>query len=196
MAILADGDIAYTAAVQGFKNDAGVTMVAVILAESGGNSTAHYVGPRDDSYGLAQINMIGSLGPARLKKYKLNAATDLYDPATNLRVAWDLSSHGSDFGPWSAYKNGRYKQFLPRAEAVRVGGGSVASGVLTGKVSPGDALDATTQLVLNGVAKMLGTAVDPFVAGLKKLTLLGTAVLLGVGLIGAGAWRSVKASNG
>jgi hypothetical protein len=45
---------------------------------------------KDDSHGLFQINMLGTLGPARRKKYGLKSDDDLYDPETNARVAYTI----------------------------------------------------------------------------------------------------------
>jgi hypothetical protein len=55
----------------------------------------------DNSYGLFQINMIDSLGPARLKQYGLNSNEDLFDPITNAKIAYQMSDGGNN---WSAWK--------------------------------------------------------------------------------------------
>jgi hypothetical protein len=55
----------------------------------------------DNSYGLFQINMIDSLGPARLKQYGLNSNEDLFDPVTNAKIAYQMSDGGNN---WSAWK--------------------------------------------------------------------------------------------
>jgi hypothetical protein len=85
---------------------------AIAMAESGGNPTSHNPVPPDDSYGLWQINMLGSMGPSRRKTYGLKSNTDLYDPATNARVAVAMSNKGTNFRPWSTFTNGMYKKFL------------------------------------------------------------------------------------
>jgi len=87
---------------------------AVGMAESGGNPRAHN-GNRntgDNSYGLFQINMIDSLGPARRRQYGLRSNEDLFDPATNIRVMLQMSNNCTNWQPWSAYKNGAYRRFL------------------------------------------------------------------------------------
>jgi len=96
----------------GLSDNAARTAAAIAMAESGGRTTAHNAVPPDDSYGLWQINMIGSMGPARLRQYGLRAYTDLYDPAVNARVMASMSHNGSNFGPWSTYTNGAYRQYL------------------------------------------------------------------------------------
>src|SRR5882672_1443020 len=73
---------------------------AIGLAESGGNPTAHNgnAGTGDDSYGIMQINMLGSLGPSRRAQFGLSNNTDLFDPLTNMRVAVAMSNGGKNFG--------------------------------------------------------------------------------------------------
>jgi hypothetical protein len=112
-------EIARVAHRAGFRGKALETAVAVALAESGGNPKAHNATPPDDSYGLWQVNMLGSLGPARRRQFHLRSNQALYDPATNARAAWSISSHGTSFTPWSVYTNGAYRSQLARArEAV------------------------------------------------------------------------------
>lgn len=100
------------------------TAVAIILAESNGNVFAHNPIPPDDSYGLAQINMIGSLGPARRHTYHLNSNEDLYKADLNVAIMIDIANRRgngrADFSDWSTYKSGKFRSFLPRAtEAVK-----------------------------------------------------------------------------
>jgi hypothetical protein len=101
----------------GFSQENAVTAAAVAKAESGGRSGVVNDNPRtgDLSYGLWQINMIGSLGPERLKKFGITSYEQLKDPLTNARAAFILSG-GSNFNPWSVYKSGKYRTFLPEAQ--------------------------------------------------------------------------------
>ncbi len=87
---------------------------AIGMGESGGNPRAYNGNSRtgDKSYGLFQINMIGSLGPARLKQYNLKSYEDLFDPETNIRVMIKMSNNCTNWQPWSVYKRGTYKKFL------------------------------------------------------------------------------------
>jgi hypothetical protein len=98
----------------GFTGQAAQTMAAIVLAESGGNPNAHNynVNTGDNSYGLAQINMFESLGPERRKEFHLNSNTALFNPLTNLRIAFALSGGGRDFTPWSTYNSGAYRNEL------------------------------------------------------------------------------------
>jgi hypothetical protein len=85
---------------------------AVAMKESTGNPKAHNQNSKtgDNSYGLFQINMIGSLGPARADKYGLDSYEDLFDPYINARVAYQMSEGGTNWGPWgigpNAYNGG------------------------------------------------------------------------------------------
>lgn len=96
----------------GLTDSRAKTAAAIAMAESGGNENSHNATPPDDSYGLWQINMLGSLGPSRRAIYNLTANTDLYDPTVNARVMSALSSQGQNFRPWTTYTHGTYKQYL------------------------------------------------------------------------------------
>jgi hypothetical protein len=81
---------------------------AICMAESGGIPHKNNAGlNRDGSvdYGLMQINsihadMVGGNLPS------------LYDPATNMRIAYRLSKGGTDWTPWSTFNSGRYLKYL------------------------------------------------------------------------------------
>lgn len=88
------------------------TAAAIAMAESGGNPAAHNTAGRDDSYGLWQINMKGSLGPARRKQLGLAANADLLDPATNAHAMAVISRQGASFVPWTTYVDGAYLAHL------------------------------------------------------------------------------------
>lgn len=85
---------------------------AVAMAESSGNANAHNAIPPDDSYGLWQINMLGSLGTSRRKSLGISSNSQLYDPGTNARAMVQISSGGSNFSAWSTYTSGAYKKYL------------------------------------------------------------------------------------
>lgn len=89
-------------------------MVAIALAESGGNYRAHNPRPPDDSYGLWQINMHGTLGPLRRTQFGLKKNSDLFHPYANARAA-DAILRQQGFGAWSVYKSGAYKRYLDTA---------------------------------------------------------------------------------
>jgi hypothetical protein len=57
-------------------------------------------GGSDNSYGLWQINMIDTLGPARMKEFGLSSYDQLKDPVTNAQAALKVL-RGSGWGAWT-----------------------------------------------------------------------------------------------
>lgn len=113
--------IADVARQAGIPEDKIPTMVAIAMAESGGDSEAHNPKYPDNSFGLWQINMLDEpgyqLGAERRQKYGLSSNEELKDPLTNAKAAFDiLNSQG--LGAWSVYTSGKYKDFLPDAQAA------------------------------------------------------------------------------
>lgn len=86
---------------------------SIAMGESGGNPRAFNGNSRtgDKSYGLFQINMIGSMGPARLKQFGLTSNDQLFDPMTNIKAMMKVSSNCKNWKPWSVYKHGTYKKY-------------------------------------------------------------------------------------
>ena len=123
-----DESLIATLKAAGFTGEALSIAYGVAKAESGGRAGAksHPSLLKDDSYGLFQINMLGDLGPARRKTHGLSSNEDLYDPATNARVAYAISKGGTNWKPWSAYTNGRYLERLGPS-----GGGSPSVATLS-----------------------------------------------------------------
>lgn len=68
----------------------------------------------DNSYGLWQINMLGNLGPDRIRRYGhlgLTRNEDLYNPTINAKVAHAVyMDNGQSFRPWTVYTSGKYQQ--------------------------------------------------------------------------------------
>jgi hypothetical protein len=86
----------------GFRGESLRQAWAVAMKESTGRPRAHNDNPAtgDNSYGLFQINMIGSLGPARLEKFNLESNKDLFDPVRNAEIAYFMSNKGKDWSAW------------------------------------------------------------------------------------------------
>jgi hypothetical protein len=86
----------------GFRNESLKQAWAIVMKESTAKPMAHNKNSKtgDNSYGLFQINMIGKLGPERLKEYGLTSNEELFDPLTNAKIAYKLSKRGNDWGPW------------------------------------------------------------------------------------------------
>lgn len=75
---------------------------AVTMRESRGHPLSHntskYSG--DNSYGLFQINMLGSLGADRREKFGIKSNSELLDPVTNAKAAFYMSAKGTNWGSW------------------------------------------------------------------------------------------------
>lgn len=81
---------------------------AICMAESGGVAHKDNAGLNKDGtvdYGLMQVNSIH----ADMVGGDLES---LRNPQVNMRVAYSLSHKGNDWTAWSAYNNGKYKDFL------------------------------------------------------------------------------------
>jgi hypothetical protein len=87
----------------GFSGDELKQAWSVAMKESTGRPMAHNQNSKtgDNSYGLFQINMIGNMGPARLKQYGLNNNEELFDPLTNARIAYTISEGGKNWSAWN-----------------------------------------------------------------------------------------------
>lgn len=119
MTTFTDRQIARLCYDHGWRGGDLVTAVEVVLAESGGNSQAHNTRPPDDSYGLFQINMYGTLGPARRAAWHLSSDAALLDPGINASAAWSLYlAAGRRFTDWSTYLHGTTAMFASRATAA------------------------------------------------------------------------------
>ena len=107
----------------GIPEDKVPSMVAIALAESGGDPTIDTVKSGLDpekknefSLGLWQINMRGRIGEERRKQFGISSNEELYDPVVNAKAALSiLNSQG--LTAWGAYTNNSYKEYLPAAQA-------------------------------------------------------------------------------
>lgn len=97
--------------------------VAVAILESSLNTEAHNPKPPDDSYGLMQINLYGSLGPERRAWWNLTSDRDLWNPVTNMRAAFDLW-HGGGWRHWSTATAARALEPTLPAFDEDLGGGA------------------------------------------------------------------------
>jgi hypothetical protein len=121
------GSYAYKAGVTDVYDLA--VAIAVSNLESGFRPNAHAFDSDDDSYGLWQINMRGSMGPERRAKFGLANNEALFDPATNARVMAALSSNGHNFSAWSTFTSGPAKvkalQYMGTAGKIAASGGTL-----------------------------------------------------------------------
>jgi hypothetical protein len=161
--------------------------IAVALAESGGRTDAHNPRGLDDSYGLWQINMRGGLGPERRQRYGLKTDTDLYDPATNARVAHAIQS-AQGWRPWSTYTSKAYLLWWGVASAAAAA--ATAGGVVDrAQDAAGEAVDAATALpraILDAArlpTRTLRWLSDPGTVT-RILKVCGGLALIGIGVTG------------
>lgn len=151
----------------GLSAAAATTATAVALAESGGRSDAvGDVNLQDGTWGP-------SVGPWQIRTLKAETGTGgprditrLTDPATNAASMAAISSGGSNFGPWSTYNNGAYRQFLG------AGGGSSSTGGGVQNVDLGSSLNP-----LSGIGQTV------FTVGLKIAAACAAAGLVIVGAL-------------
>jgi hypothetical protein len=146
MANLSASQIAGYASQAGFRGNALTIAVAVALAESGGNTQAINQSDKTD-YGLWQINIAAhpQYSPQRL----------LSDPLYNAQAAYQISSSGSNWNPWTTFTNGAYKNFLNVASSVGGSGGTPNPPVPVGRWQPAY-LQQMVQWIANPGIKMYG----------------------------------------
>lgn len=86
----------------GFRGEALKIAWATAMKESTGRPRSHNDNPTtgDNSYGLFQINMMDSLGPARRDKFDLDSNEDLFDPVRNAEIAYFMSNKGKNWSSW------------------------------------------------------------------------------------------------
>ena len=89
---------------------------AIAKKESNGQPL-HHNGNRktgDNSYGLFQVNMLGSMGVDRRVKYGLASNADLFNPVVNAQVAYQMSDAGKNWSAWKGVHNSIVKSWLKK----------------------------------------------------------------------------------
>lgn len=142
--VLSANEIAYYAKAAGFSAGEVGLATAIALAESGGNTRAHNTRPPDNSYGLWQINMYGTLAVGRRVQFGIATNDQLFDPAVNARAALSIR-RGQGWTAWSVYTNGAYKKHLTAANAA-AGAPTAPDGASDGFSNPLDKLNPVNQL--------------------------------------------------
>lgn len=139
MTILSPVQITQYAYNAGFRGQALINMVAIAMAESGGNTLANNPNdPFGGSFGLVQING-AHFHPGGTS---LSCA---YSPSCAMQYAFMLSGSGHNFQPWGTWTNGSAGALLQKAaQAVQ------QSGVLTG----------TPQLPQNQLGQLAATVTN------------------------------------
>lgn len=108
---LTEHELVELLAAVGFEGKALKTAWSVVMRESRGRPVAHNKNANtgDNSYGLFQINMLGSMGVDRLAKFQdkigITKVTDLLDPVANAKAAYYMTAGGKDWGSWGLGPN-------------------------------------------------------------------------------------------
>jgi len=155
----------------GFKKNGVDTeiMVSIAFAESGGDPNAHNNKPPDDSYGLWQINMLGSMGPKRRKLFGITDNRQLFNPSINAMAAKKIyDSQG--LNAWTTYTRGTYMKY---ADGV-----SPEEGGHTNPIDGLKELDPTEGV--SGAINAFGDTVFKGVSNIAGILIAITCVILGV----------------
>ncbi|SCF46452.1 Transglycosylase SLT domain-containing protein [Micromonospora matsumotoense] len=132
--------VAYAA---GFRNNPLVTAVAVAMAESSCNPSA--VGSNGPTAGCPNGSLDRGLWQINNCYHPTVNDTCAYTAQCNANAAYNISSGGSNWQPWSTYNNGAYAGYLSAAQAAvaRLGGGDPPVGV-TGTILANPSLNIRT----------------------------------------------------
>ena len=89
---------------------------AIAKKESRGNPLSHNGNRKtgDNSYGLFQVNMLGTMGADRRAKFNLSSNAELLNPVVNAKVAYHMSNGGKDWSSWKGTKNSVFKSWLSK----------------------------------------------------------------------------------
>jgi len=96
---LSDDELELILRQAGFSGNGLKMAKAIVFYESTNRPMA--LNKSSNCYGLFQINMTGSMGPDRRKKYGLKANEDLYNPLISAQIAYQMSNGGQNWSAWS-----------------------------------------------------------------------------------------------
>ena len=111
---LTDSQLVELLKAVGFKGKALKTAWAVAKAESNGRPFAFNgnASTGDSSFGIFQINMLGTLGPDRRDKYDLDFNAYLFNPVMNAQIVYRMTKGGTDWSSWTSHKKGAHYKWL------------------------------------------------------------------------------------
>ena len=111
---LTDAQLIELLSAVGFKGQDLKEAWAVAKKESRGNPLSHNGNRKtgDNSYGLFQVNMLGSLGDTRRDKFNLVSNAELFNPVVNAQIAYHMSGGGKDWSAWKGTKTKAVKFWL------------------------------------------------------------------------------------
>ena len=113
---LTDAQLIELLSAVGFKGQDLKEAWAVAKKESRGNPLSHNGNRKtgDNSYGLFQVNMLGSLGDTRRDKFNLVSNAELFNPVVNAQIAYHMSGGGKDWSAWKGMKTKAVKFWLKK----------------------------------------------------------------------------------
>jgi hypothetical protein len=111
---LTDSQLVELLKAVGFKGQGLKMAWAVAKAESNGRPFAYNGNTKtgDSSFGIFQINMLGTLGPDRRDKFDLDFNAALFNPVMNAEIVYHMTKGGIDWSSWSSYKKGAVNKWL------------------------------------------------------------------------------------
>ena len=111
---LTDSQLVELLKAVGFEGKALKTAWAVAKAESNGRPFAFNGNAKtgDSSYGIFQINMLGTLGPDRRDKFDLDLNAELFSPVMNAEIVYRMTKGGTDWSSWSSFNKGAIYKWL------------------------------------------------------------------------------------
>jgi hypothetical protein len=113
---LTDSQLVELLKAVGFKGKGLKTAWAVAKAESNGRPFAFNGNTKtgDSSFGIFQINMLGTLGPDRRDKFELDLNAELFSPVKNAEIVYHMTKGGIDWSSWSSYNKGAHYKWLDK----------------------------------------------------------------------------------
>lgn len=170
---LTAADVYKLARQAGFNPVEAAFATQIAYVESRFDTEAHGTGPRDDSYGLWQINTLGSNWGGILRVYgptcRVTAKSDLWNPQTNACVAYQMYSQYGWEQPWKgSIEKAKTVQFVYSLDD-NILSGDPRPNPNTGTVGPlpgvGDAIfdvaDSLTPDWMDALGEFIAQIMDP-----------------------------------
>ena len=113
---LSDKDLVGLLQATGFKGQSLKYAWAIAKKESHGRPLAYNGNSRtgDNSFGLFQVNMLGSMGENRRSQFGLSSNAELLNPVVNAQVAYDMSKGGKDWSAWKGTHQAIVQEWLTK----------------------------------------------------------------------------------
>ena len=113
---LTDAQLVELLSAVGFKGQDLKEAWAVAKKESHGNPLSHNGNRKtgDNSFGLFQVNMLGSMGADRRDKFNLASNAELFNPVVNAQIAYHMSGGGKDWSAWKGVKTKAVKFWMTK----------------------------------------------------------------------------------